>query len=208
MKKLTITNLKESYQSLCEESVLDFDYLFLLIISSIICFFGFKMNSPAIIIGSMVICPLLYSIIGVSASIFFLDLKQFIKEILSLLLEFLLIFLIIFSLSKLFDIPISTEITSRLELLNIDYFFVALLSGIAAAFTLFWPKGNSSLVGIAISVALIPPLVLSGIGIGIGDSLISTSSFSIVLVNLLGILVGSLLTLIFFKISTKFNKRL
>jgi len=168
----------------------------MLILSSIICFFGFRMNSAAVIIGAMVISPLLYSIIGVASSIFFFDLKQLLKELFSLLLEIGSILLIVFLFGKLFDLQLSTEIIDRIGGSNIDYFLIAFFSGIAGAFSLYWPKAEKSLVGVAISVALIPPIVLCGIGLAQADNSVILASMSIVLTNLCGIGLGSLLLLI------------
>jgi uncharacterized hydrophobic protein (TIGR00271 family) len=158
-------------------------------------------NSAAVIIGAMVISPLLYSIIGIAASIFFLDFKQLIKELLSLLLEISLILLVIFIFGKLFEVQISTEITNRIESSNMDYFLIAFFSGVAGSFALFWPKIKQSLVGVAISVALIPPIVLCGIGLTQVDKTLVLVSMNIVLTNLLGIGLGSvsLLLLLRFK---------
>ena len=61
----------------------------------------------------MVISPMLYSILGVSASLFFLDFRQLFNEIISLILEIFTVLLIVFSLSQLFKFQISTEIIDR-----------------------------------------------------------------------------------------------
>ncbi len=197
MEKITLENY---YKNLCEESLPDIDYFFMLLLSSIICFLGFKTNSIPVIIGAMIICPILYSIIGVAASIFFKDFKQLIKELRSLLLEISLILIFIFLLGKLFEINISTEITTRLKTSITDYFLIAFFSGIGGTFSLFWPKIKQSLTGIAIAVALIPPIVLCGIGLAKANPEIITISTNIVLINLLGIILGSLVCLFFLKI--------
>ena len=204
MKEKNRSVLKKAYTEIREKSLPDFDYYLMLILSSIICFLGFKMNSAAVIIGAMVISPLIYSIIGIATSLFFFDFKQLLKEIFSLLLEISLILFIIFIFTKLFEVNISTEITDRIDASYLDYFFIAFFSGIAGSFSLFWPKIKQSLVGIAISVALIPPIVLCGIGLAQLDTAIIVTSANIVLLNLLGIGLGSLLLLIFLKFKKSF----
>ena len=42
-----------------------------------ICAFGFEMNSPAVIVGAMVISPLLYPVIAVGVSVFWGDWTTF-----------------------------------------------------------------------------------------------------------------------------------
>ena len=48
-----------------------------------------------------------------------------------------------------------------------DYFLVALFSGLAGTYAFFAPKIHLALTGIAISVALIPPVVMLGVGLGL-----------------------------------------
>lgn len=51
-----------------------------------------------------------------------------------------------------------SEIVDRLSGAMGDYFLVALFSGLAGTYAFFSPKIHSALAGIAISVALIPPV--------------------------------------------------
>ena len=83
--------------------------------------------------------------------------------------------------------------------IKIRLFSYSILFGVASTFSLFWPKIQKSLVGVAISVALIPPIVMCGIGFAqINKEIISESAF-IVLINLFGIVLGSLVTMTFVK---------
>jgi uncharacterized protein (DUF2062 family) len=60
--------LHDSYSDLTERAKIDLDFLLLTVVAAIICAFGFKMNSPSVIIGAMVISPLLYPVICVGAA--------------------------------------------------------------------------------------------------------------------------------------------
>jgi len=200
MLEITKTSLKKSYERVKQKSFFDMDYNFMLVLSSIICFWGFKINSPSVIIGAMVISPMLYSVIGIASSLFFVDMKQFVKEIISLILEIIVVVMVVSIFGNIFSIEANTEITTKLYTKPIDYFFIALFSGIAGCFAIYWPKIEEVLVGIAISVALIPPIVLLGIGIAQLDIEVITYSSVIVLINIIGIVSGSLLLLFFLKI--------
>ena len=142
----------------------------------------------------MVISPLLYSILGIGISLIFKDLKQFRKEILSFLIEISSVLLITFILGKIFTLPTSNEIAKSVIADRLDYFFVALASGIASTFSLFGPNKQKRLVGVAIAVALIPPIVLLGISISEGDSIVLRQSLETVSTNILGIILGSSIT--------------
>jgi uncharacterized hydrophobic protein (TIGR00271 family) len=192
--------IEKSYERVKQKSLFDIDYYVLLLLSSIICFWGFKMNSPAVIIGAMVICPMLYSVIGIASSLFFSDYKQLLKELSSLLIEIFSIMLILVVLGNIFSVESNTEISTRIYSQPLDYFFVAFFSGIAATFSIYWPKVKESMVGIAISVALIPPLVLCGIGLAQLDMELLKDSSLIVLTNILGIVLGSLVVLLSLKL--------
>ena len=77
-----------------------------------------------------------------------------------------------------------------------DYFFVAFFSGLAGTYAFFSPKIHEAVAGIAISVALIPPVVMLGIGLGLGiakenANLVFVSS-AIVFANVAGIYLGSI----------------
>ncbi len=78
-----------------------------------------------------------------------------------------------------------------------DYFLVALFSGLAGTYAFYSPKIHEAVAGIAISVAVIPPIVMLGIGLGIGIAKQNTNlvyvSGMIVLGNIIGIYLGSMM---------------
>jgi uncharacterized hydrophobic protein (TIGR00271 family) len=203
MKKISSKSLRNSYEMLRSRSELDFDYVFLIVLASIICFFGFKMNSPAVIIGSMVISPLLYSLVSAVSSVFYLDFKTLLKKLFSLTVTLLLMIFVSFIFGRIFEFPVSTEVTDRLLTSNTDYFMVALFSGIAGTFAFYWPGILETVTGIAISVALIPPVVLMGIGLATADVYIVNASAAIILINLLGIFLGASQVIFSLKVLTR-----
>ena len=89
-----------------------------------------------------------------------------------------------------------SEIVERLSEGVIDYFFVALFSGLAGTYAFFSPKIHAAVAGIAISVALIPPVVMLGIGLGLEiakqDTNLVFVSGKIVLGNVVGIYLGAI----------------
>lgn len=71
---------------------------------------------------------------------------------------------------------------------------IAILAGFAASFALVKPQLNETLPGIAISVAIIPPLAVTGIGIANLNLLLISGSFLLFLVNLIGVVFASMIT--------------
>ncbi|MCG2694757.1 DUF389 domain-containing protein [Candidatus Parcubacteria bacterium] len=74
------------------------------------------------------------------------------------------------------------------------YAGVAIVAGFAAAFALVKPKLNEMLPGVAISVALIPPIALMGIGIANWNWSTISGSFLVLLINIIGIVFAGMVT--------------
>jgi len=77
---------------------------------------------------------------------------------------------------------------------SIVYFGIAIIAGFAAAFSLVKPQLNENLPGVAISVALIPPLAVIGIGVAQIDWVIINNALFLFLVNTLGIVFTGMVT--------------
>jgi len=189
---ITKSNISESYASLIERAKLDIDFIVLIIGAAVICSFGFKMNSPSIIVGAMVISPLLYPVVSIGTASFKKDWGTLFHGIRTLVIGLIIAIIAAIIVNSFFFTEHRSEIVDRLSSAPIDYFFVALFSGLTGTFAYFWPAIIEAIAGIAISVALIPPIVLIGIGIANFDSQLSIASATIVAINILGIYLGSL----------------
>jgi uncharacterized hydrophobic protein (TIGR00271 family) len=192
-KPVTTKSLNQSYHHLIERAQIDLAFVVLTMSAGAICAFGFEMNSPAVIVGAMVVSPLLYSVIAVGVSIFWRDwatlgqsLKTFTRGPGLVLLVSILVNAVIPSETR-------SEIADRLSALPTYYFMVAFLSGVAGTFAFFWPRIVEALAGIAISVALVPPAVMLGIGIAELNSELVQGSAKIVVLNVIGMILGAYL---------------
>jgi uncharacterized hydrophobic protein (TIGR00271 family) len=149
----------------------DFDFFLLVVLSSIIATSGLLVNSPAVIIGAMLVAPLMSPILGLGLASLTGDATFFrnagialargavtaivIATILTLgnrLLPFL----------SIQELP--TEVLARTRPTPIDL-TIALAGGMAAAFALAMPSISAALPGVAIATALMPPLCTVGVGI-------------------------------------------
>ena len=72
--------------------------------------------------------------------------------------------------------------------------FVAIVSGVAAAYAKSNEKIIGSLAGVAIAVALVPPLAVSGIGLGWQEWDMFSSALLLFITNLVGIILAASLT--------------
>ena len=80
------------------------------------------------------------------------------------------------------DSGLNPEIISRLSP-DVISAFVALVAGLAASYALIRPQLSASLPGVVVSVALIPPLAVTGIGIARLEWVIIADSFVLFLLN-------------------------
>jgi hypothetical protein len=87
----------------------------------------------------------------------------------------------------------TTEMMARLSPTLLDM-MVAIFSGVAAAYAKNDSKISASLAGVAIAVALVPPLAVSGIGIGWGNFTMFSNAMLLFSTNLIGIVLAAALT--------------
>jgi uncharacterized membrane protein len=90
---------------------------------------------------------------------------------------------------------ITSEMQGRLHPNLLDL-LVAIFSGIAGAYATSKEEVAKSLAGVAIAVALVPPLSVTGIGIGLGNFDVIYGSFLLFITNLVGITLSAALTFI------------
>jgi uncharacterized membrane protein len=87
---------------------------------------------------------------------------------------------------------LTSEMAGRLHPTILDL-FVAIISGAAAAYAKSNEKIMGSLAGVAIAVALVPPLTVSGIGLGWGEWHMFAMAFLLFVTNLVGIVLAAAL---------------
>ncbi len=88
---------------------------------------------------------------------------------------------------------LTSEMNGRLSPTILDM-LVAIVSGVAAAYAKSNEKIIGSLAGVAIAVALVPPLAVSGIGLGWGEWHMFSSALLLFITNLVGIVLAASLT--------------
>jgi len=71
---------------------------------------------------------------------------------------------------------------------------VAILSGVIAAYAKSFKEIIQNLAGVAIAVALVPPLAVAGIGLGYGEFTLFGGAFLLFFTNLVGIIIAAVMT--------------
>ncbi len=175
------------YQNLYEGARPTLEYYILTVLSCIIATSGLMQGSVATIIGAMIVAPLMTPILAFSLGVIWGDIDIIRISVLSLM-KGIAIALIISALIS-FIIPMggySSEILSRTSPTMFDI-TVALASGLVGAYGNANRRISNTLVGIAIAVALMPPLCTAGIGIGTLNFSIASGALLLFVINLVSI---------------------
>ena len=205
--------VEEIYENVKKQASLSFDFIAFSILAAAMAGFGLLQNNTTVIVASMLLSPLMGPMLGVALGYVVRDRALFIKgtrnELISLALSFavgivmaIMLFIVgsagyVGGLETELQNNVVTEVTRRAGFSWIDV-GVALISGPAVAVSV--TRGDmSSLVGVAISAALMPPAVNAAlmmmlgvmnaspavIGIGIGS--LELLAMNIILIDLAAI---------------------
>ena len=193
LKHASTEEYKELFTQLRENAKPRQTYVVLMILSTLLATFGLFSNSSPVIIGAMILAPLMSPIISLSMGVLRQDRSLIKSSTVTILVGlgvgylFAIILTLITPLSDL-----NTEISARTNP-NIIDLGIAVVSGVAGAYAHSKEQIAKTLAGVAIAVALVPPLAVSGIGIGWGNWSVFFGSFLLLLTNLTGmVLAGSL----------------
>ncbi len=182
---------RELFASLREEARLRGTFLILMILSTMLASLGLFLNSASVIIGAMLLAPLMQPILSFAmgvlrqdSSLAYSALKTVVTGVFLVLASSMLLALLL-PFRKL-----SLEMAGRLHPSLLDL-LVAIIAGFAAAYAKNNSKISGSLVGVAIAVALVPPLSTAGIGLGWGEIWIFAQAFLLFLTNFVGIVLAA-----------------
>ncbi len=190
----TTEEFKDLFTVLRENSKPTSSYLVLMVLSTILATFGLFSNSSPVIIGAMILAPLMAPIISLSMGVLRQDhrlIKNSLKSVgFGLLLGYLFAVLITWVTPLK---ALNSEIGARIRpnLLDLG---VAAASGVAGAYAHSKKEIAKTLAGVAIAVALVPPLAVSGIGLGWMDWPVFSGALLLLITNLAGMVLAAALT--------------
>ena len=194
VRHATSDEFKELFKLLRENSQTTGTYLVLMVLSTMIATFGLFGDSSPVVIGAMILAPLMAPIISLSMGMLRQD-SLLIKNSLVTIFWGVLLGLI-FSMLITWMTPLeilNDQILARIRpnLLDLG---VAVASGMAGAYAYSKEEIAKTLAGVAISVALVPPLAVAGIGLGWADWNVFFGALLLLGTNLAGIVVAAALT--------------
>ena len=201
------TSTKDVEQAVEMGSIPAFAFYFMLVMSAVIATFGLLANSAAVIIGAMIVAPLMNPIIAMSYGLVAGRGPLITRSLLVVLTGTILTIGVAFVLTDAIGWKLAgSEIVARMKPTLLDL-GIALAAGAAAAFAYTRRGVSSALAGIAIAVALVPPLCTVGIAVALGqegsaevglalDNFSARGPFLLYLTNIVGIVFAG--SLVFF----------
>ena len=175
---------QELYNDVFDSSKLTNIYMIMIVLSAIVAAIGLVKDNVAVIIGAMVIAPLLGPNVSLSFAITVGDGELGRNALKTNIIGVFIAFAVAFVLGYFLVIdPEIREIASRTVVSYADI-ILALASGVAAALSI--TSGVPSvLIGVMVSVALIPPLVVFGLLLGSGNVMLAIQAMELVAVNMI-----------------------
>jgi uncharacterized hydrophobic protein (TIGR00341 family) len=176
---------EELYEDIKNGARLSHVYMAMVALSTVVAAIGLIHNSVAIIIGAMVIAPLLGPNVALSLGITLGDLSLLRHGLLTALAGIAAALALSVIIGVLLNVdPTLSEMASRTTV-GMGDIVVALASGTAGALA-FTTGVSATLIGVMVAVALLPPLVTSGLLLGGGYPISwAIGAFSLFLVNLI-----------------------
>ena len=197
----------ELYEARIASSKPSLGFFILLISSAVIATLGLIFNSTAVVIGAMIVAPLMDSILSLAFGLAVSDGRLIRRSAVTVGFGVLAVVgtasLISWGLGVSYE---QSEITGRTSPNLIDL-GIAIAAAVAGSFSMTRKQLSNSIAGVAIAVALVPPLCVSGIGLTLGSEMVAVfgrgtvagltnqiaeGSFLLFLANLIGITVTSL----------------
>ena len=185
---------RELFVSLRDNARASSSYQVLMVLSVLLALAGLYSNSAPVIIGAMILAPLMSPIVSLAMGLARSD-SSLIRTAIGTLLVGVAWGLgcaILMAWAMPLDIP-THEMNLRMSPNLLDL-MVAVVSGVACAYAYSRKEVAKSLAGVAIAVALVPPLSVVGIGIGWANWSMAAGASLLLLTNLVGIALAASVT--------------
>ncbi|MFT5280912.1 MAG: putative hydrophobic protein (TIGR00271 family) [Flavobacteriaceae bacterium] len=191
---VTKEDKKTAIEKLVSDSTPSSDFFAMMICSVLIATLGLLTDSVAIVIGSMLIAPLLYPVLSIGMGIVMADHALIVRSVKTLLKASVFAIVAGALLTLLFSnfyLGVTGELQAR-TLASLPSIAIAIIAGFAASLAFVKPKLNEMLPGVAIAIALVPPLATIGVGLARLNFSLVTGALLLFVVNVVGIVLASM----------------
>jgi len=182
---------EETLKSLLKESRERADFFLMIALAAFITTAGLLLDSVVVIIGGMLVAPILFPFLGLSMGIVTSSRLAISRSLKTALRAVGLTFLVSTATAFLLSAESSLNLVSANQP-SLIFFLVSLVAGLAVSFSWVRQELSATLPGVAVAVAVLPPLCAVGIGLVMFDGSIMAGSLTLFLINLLGIVLGAM----------------
>jgi len=180
----TRVNRIEIYDRVAEGTRLSWTQIVMVLLSTAIAAIGILRDSQAVVIGAMVIAPLLKPNMALAVATTLGDRSFAVRTVWTGLVGIMIALGLSVAIGLAVPVNLeSSEIVGRLQVGWSDG-ILAFASGMAGAIS-FTTEERSSIVGVMVSVALLPPLVVLGLLLGDGNWSLALGAALLVCTNLI-----------------------
>ena len=187
-------------QQLEQSAQANIDFIMMMVLSTSLASLGLLADSTAVVIGAMLVAPLMGPLVAAGHSLVQANLSLFRRSIgvsaIGLGIGFAAS-LIFGALNPGFEPTLEIEARGTPDLLDLG---IAFFSGMTAAYASGRSNVVTTLAGVAIAAALVPPLAVVGLALTHGEPLISGNAAILLVTNLVAIILGAAFVFRMFKV--------
>lgn len=188
-------------QQLEQTAQVNVDFIMMMVLSTSLASLGLLADSTAVVIGAMLVAPLMGPLVAAGHSLVQANLNLFKKSIgvTSIGLGIGFAASLLFGILNLgFEPTLEIEARGAPDLLDL---VIGLFSGMTAAYATGRSNVMTTLAGVAIAAALVPPLAVIGIALTHGKPVISGNAAILLITNIVTIILGAAIVFRLFKVN-------
>ena len=167
------------------------DFVVMMTLAAVLASLGLMQGSTAVVIGAMLVAPLMGPLLGAGLALVQGNLKLFRAAAFAIGIGAaigLVVSLILGLLNPGYEPSLEIEARGNPDLLDLG---IAFASGMVAAYAQGRPKLASTLAGVAIAAALLPPLAVVGLAVTVGHPVIAGNAGILLMTNVVAITLGA-----------------
>jgi uncharacterized hydrophobic protein (TIGR00271 family) len=167
------------------------DFIMMMVLSTSLASLGLLADSTAVVIGAMLVAPLMGPLVAAGHALVQGNLSMFRGSLVVTVIGLGIGFaasLIFGALNPGFEPTLEIEARGNPDVLDLG---IAFFSGMTAAYAVGRSSVATTLAGVAIAAALVPPLAVVGIALTHGTPLIALNAAILLTTNLVAIIIGA-----------------
>ena len=171
-------------------------FILMMGLSTAIATLGVISDSTAVVIGAMLVAPMMVPVLSVSASIVMGWPRRFFTQAAMVILGSLVATALAMCIALIVPWhrdPLPAELLARTSP-NVLDLAIALAAGAAGAYSQIRRQASDALIGVAVAVALVPPLAVAGIALQLTEFRYALGAVLLFLANVSGIVMAAGLT--------------